>query len=227
MSTRLISALQGLPRAFSRGAAAVLPALLVVLHASPAHAQTLSLDVMIANFVKDVNGPILYITYAGAYIFGFYLLAKGLFKCIKYSDEGSRGQQKFGGIWGTLLVGALLIALPAMVGTVSESMLFHNYDGTQNGLQYTDPNGDTAVNTRVETTYWAIITFVQMIGLISFVRGLSILRSVTDGNTQVTSMAGITHIVAGAIAWNMSDFIQMVGNTVGCTNLLQLACTTT
>jgi hypothetical protein len=111
-----------------------------------------------------------------------------------------------------------------MVGTVSDSLMFQHYaHGAQAGLSYSDD----AIGKEMTNAYWVIITFVQMIGLISFVRGLNILRSVTDGNTQVTSMAAITHILAGAIAWNMGDFVQFVGNTVGCSTIMTLSCTGT
>jgi len=206
--------------------------LLLLFAALPAHADTtsqpLGLDDMMANFIKNINKPIVDAVYAGCYTFGTYLFMKGFFKCIKYSDEGSKGQQKFSGIWGTFAVAGMLLALPSSVGDVSSSLTFEHYaSGTQAALGYAGNSAvDPAVGAKMVRTYWMIITFVQMIGLISFVRGLSILRSVTDGNTQVTSMAGITHIVAGAIAWNLGDFVQMFGNTVGCANLLTtMSCT--
>jgi len=204
---------------------------MILLAAMPAHAQAtqpLGLDDMMANFIQNINGPVLSITYAGCYIFGVYLMVKGLFKCIKYSEEGSKGQQKFSGIWGTLLVASMLIALPTMVGTMSDSLTFQHYSSTQVALSYAgdgSPDG-AAIAAKVKKTYWVMVTFIQMVGLISFVRGLSILRSVTDGNTQVTSMAGLTHVIGGAIAWNIGDFVQMVGTTVGCANIMAGSCGT-
>jgi len=205
---------------------------MILLAAMPAHAQAtspLGLDDMMANFVVNINGPILHIVYLGCYTFGVYLLMKGLFKCIKYSDEGSKGQQKFSGIWGTLAVAGMLIALPTMMGTISDSLTFQNYNGQQVALSYAPDasNPDSAaIAAKVKKTYWVMVTFIQMVGLISFVRGLSILRSVTDGNTQVTSMAGLTHVIGGAIAWNIGDFVQMVGSTIGCANIMAGSCGT-
>lgn len=174
--------------------------------------EPLSLDLMLAKFIVNINEPILRIVYTGCYIFGTYLLMKGLLKCVKYSDEGSRGQQKFSGIWGTLLFGAAIIAVPNVMSTVGNTMLMDS-SNIEPALSYTFGNSD--VEQKVQRTYWVILTFVQMLGLISFTRGLSILRSVTDGNTQVTSMAGITHVLAGAIAWNLGEFTQMLSNTIG------------
>lgn len=197
----------------------------LLLMANPAHAQAtndLSLDLMLARFIKDIAKPMLTITYVGAYIFGAYLLVKGLLKCVKYSDEGSKGQQKFSGLWGNLLIGALLMALPSSMNSIAGTL--YSDAGASFGetameyanqiLRY-DTVTDPDIQAKLNRTYWTIITFVQILGLISFVRGLSILRSVTDGNTQVTSMAGLTHVVAGAIAWNLGEFVQVIFNTVG------------
>lgn len=175
----------------------------------------LSLDLMLAKFILDINEPMLRTIYVGCYIFGTYLLMKGMLKCVKYSDEGSRGQQKFSGIWGSLLIGAMMIAVPTVMSTMGHTLMGNRFD-TYLALSYDNINiADVEVQAKMDRVYWTIITFVQMLGLISFTRGLSILRSVTDGNTQVTSMAGLTHVVAGAIAWNMSEFVNIIGNTVG------------
>jgi hypothetical protein len=151
---------------------------------------------------------------SGAFIFGVYLLVKALFKCIKYSDEGSKGQQKFSGIWGTLMVGSMLIALPGMMTTVGMS-LFGNDDGfaSFNPLNYANPT-TADVNSHISAVIVTIQVLLQVVGLISFTRGLSILRSVTDGNTQVTSMAGLTHVIAGALAWNFHGFVDTISDTV-------------
>ncbi len=197
--------------------------IMMIFMAAPAYAQTnnLALDEMLAKFVKNIHYPMLGTIYTGSYVFGAYLLMKGLLKCIKYSDEGSKGQQKFSGLWGTLLVGALLIATPSTMNSVAGTLygdeaLSNWGSSATNVMGYAqDSSIDEVMKQKLNRTYWVVMAFVQILGLISFVRGLSILRSVTDGNTQVTSMAGITHLTAGAIAWNLSEFVQVVFNTVG------------
>ncbi|HCM83572.1 MAG TPA: hypothetical protein DIS76_03290 [Rhodospirillaceae bacterium] len=210
-----------LGRAITKSARVALPVFaLAVLSASPAFAQTdpLSLDLMLAKFIEAINGPMMQLTYTGGYIFGAYLIMKGLLKCVKYSDEGSKGQQKFSGIWGSFMFGAMLIALPSVMATMGNTLGFDST--TEPMLSYDNQHMsmiDVEVQEKLDRTYKVIIMFVQMLGMISFTRGLSILRSVSDGNTQVTSMAGITHIVAGAIGWNLGDFVAILGNTVGFT----------
>ncbi len=231
MAIRFSSTLTRLTARFARIAFGVLLPLGVILlmAAVPAFAQTpdpttsgtsgLALDTMLANMVVNIAGPMCQLVYVGSYIFGIYLLIKALFKCIKYSDEGSKGQQKFSGIWGTFFIGALLIALPNAMNTIGNTLygsggLGDAASAASSILNYQTIT-DTDVQKKITRTYWAIMVFVQIVGLISFTRGLSILRSVTDGNTQVTSMAGLTHVFAGAIAWNLGQFVEVIYKTVG------------
>jgi len=63
----------------------------------------------------------------------------------------------------------------------------------------------------------SVLKFVILIGLISFVRGLFIIRSVAEGNQQASMMAGVTHIVAGSVAVNLGPLINAVQTTLGIT----------
>ena len=203
-------------RLMRRGANLLLPvAALMFITAAPAYAQTTppALDDMMVLIIQSVAGPIMQITKTGAFIFGIYMVGQGLLKAIKYADDGSKSQ-KLGGVYGSILIGAMLCSLPGIVNQVGASLFANGaFTGQFTPLSYAMP--DPAMLAHLNRVYTAILLFVQMIGLISFVRGLSILRQVTDGNTQVTSMAGITHILAGAIAWNLSGFIDVLSATLG------------
>ena len=67
----------------------------------------------------------------------------------------------------------------------------------------------------VHTTIAAIIKFMIVVGLVSFVRGLFIIRDVSEGSQQASLMAGITHIVGGALAVNLGPLINAVQATLG------------
>jgi hypothetical protein len=55
------------------------------------------------------------------------------------------------------------------------------------------------------------------VGLISFLRGIYIIREVADGNQQASMMAGLTHIIGGALAVNLGPLINAVEQTLGIT----------
>ena len=65
------------------------------------------------------------------------------------------------------------------------------------------------------TVISAVIKFMIIIGLVSFVRGIFIVRDVAEGNQQASLMAGVTHMVGGALAVNMGPLINAVQQTLG------------
>ena len=70
-----------------------------------------------------------------------------------------------------------------------------------------------------EAVIAAITAFVAVVGWISFIRGFFILRAVTEGNSQASSMAAFTHIIGGAIAVNLGPMLEAVQVTLGITQI--------
>jgi len=62
------------------------------------------------------------------------------------------------------------------------------------------------------------LEFMIMVGLISFVRGIFIIREASEGGQQASIMAGVTHMVGGALAVNLGSLINAVEATLGITN---------
>ena len=74
--------------------------------------------------------------------------------------------------------------------------------------------GQIAVTTNTLT---AILQFVAIVGIISFVRGIFVIRGAAEGNQQSSVMAGVTHIIAGGVAVNLKPFLIMLQSTLGVT----------
>jgi hypothetical protein len=55
----------------------------------------------------------------------------------------------------------------------------------------------------------------QLVGLISFVRGWNILRNAIEGVGQATVPQGLTHIIGGVLAMNISGFMVALDATLG------------
>ncbi len=187
----------------------------------------MGLDEMMTKLVGNMQGPLIDLVTILCYVIGTIYIFRGLLKMVKLVDQGSRGQS-MSGLLGTLLVGAFLTNLPATLSIVSESMFQNAGDAqlcntsstfsacTGGVLAYADSTAgiDAAAKKKALATFNAIMVVIQLVGLIGFVKGLTILRAASDGNTQVTSMAGITHIIGGAIAWNIVTFITFIGATL-------------
>lgn len=63
----------------------------------------------------------------------------------------------------------------------------------------------------------AVLKFMIVIGMISFVRGLFIMRDVSEGGQGASTMSGMTHIIGGALAVNLGPLLNAVQTTLGVT----------
>jgi hypothetical protein len=139
----------------------------------------------------------------------------GVSRLIKSAQDGARGPGGMGTIM-TFVVGGTLISYNELMRAFSTTLFSNPLTLTYAELQYT--KGMAAAETAsAHAVITAILKFVILIGLISFVRGLFIIRGVAEGNQQASVMAGVTHIVAGAAAVNLGPLINAVQNTLGIT----------
>jgi hypothetical protein len=75
----------------------------------------------------------------------------------------------------------------------------------------------TAEVAQFYTVVSAVLKFMIMVGLISFVRGIFIIREVAEGNNQASMMSGVTHMVGGALAVNLGPLLNVVQATLNIT----------
>ena len=66
---------------------------------------------------------------------------------------------------------------------------------------------------RAQNAMWGVFAFLRIVGYISFIRGLFILRGATEGASNASIMAAVTHIGAGAMLANGLAFADRVQRT--------------
>lgn len=173
------------------------------------------LDAMLVRFVGDVYGPMLWILTAFGYIAGIVLIMIGISRLLKSAQEGPRGPGGLGTIM-TFLTGGALISMAPTIGRASVSLFATDETKTKPELLYTTGMSPTEVG-HVHAVISAVIQFMIILGVVSFVRGIFIIRGVSEGNSQASMMAGVTHIVGGALAVNLGPVINAVTTTLGLT----------
>jgi len=173
----------------------------------------LGLDGMLVCLMNDIMGPLHVVLNFFAFVAGMILLMIGISRLIKGAQDGARGPGGIGTIM-TFVAGGALISYNELVRAFSTTLMGSPVSRTFAKLQYT--TGMTAAEVdSAHATITAILQFVIVVGLISFVRGIFIIRGVAEGNQQASIMAGITHVVGGALAVNLGPLLNAVQTTLG------------
>lgn len=170
------------------------------------------LDAKLVALMKDVWEPLQWLFVGFSYLAGIILIMIGISRLLKSEQEGARGPMGIGTIM-TFLVAGVLLSLNKTLGAAVNSVFD---SGAKNKAVLSYKAGmDGAAVTHAEAVIGAIMAFVAIIGWISFIRGFFIMRGVAEGNSQASMMAGVTHIIGGAVAVNLGAFIEAVQQTLG------------
>jgi hypothetical protein len=177
------------------------------------------LDCMMIRMVSDVWGPVQMAVSIFCYIAGLILIAAAIRRMMDGMDKGPKGPLGQGTL-GMLAVGGMLLAIDTIISTVTSSMFPDALGalGVGNlklfgGLSYApglSASGVASINSIITTVF----AFSFLVGIISIVRGLFILKEVANGG-QASLMAAFSHIIGGGAAVNLGPFIGAIQNTLG------------
>lgn len=161
----------------------------------------------IANLGKTIPNLMQLVT-AIAYVMGMFFVINGIFHLKKYGEQRSQASSEahLKGPLIYLLVGAALLYLPSTVrvglSTFWTNPFPYGYENDQTGAW--------------ASLLKASFMIVQLIGTISFIRGLVMLTHLGGhgASQQGTLGKAIAHIVAGILCINLYDFLKTVFNTL-------------
>ncbi|HRQ60531.1 MAG TPA: hypothetical protein PLO23_03305 [Alphaproteobacteria bacterium] len=171
------------------------------------------LDVAMYCFMQDVLGPMHSILNFFTFVVGIGFIMIGIGRLMKNAQDGAKGPGGIGTLM-TFLTGGILISFNTVLSAFTESIFGAPTVMTFAELRYTNGLSTDEVK-HAHTVISAIVKFMIVVGLISFVRGWFILRDVAEGNGQASKMAAITHIIGGALAVNLGPLLNAVQETLG------------
>ncbi len=174
------------------------------------------LDAMLVALMSDVWQPMQYALTGFSWLAGLVLILIGISRLLKSEQEGARGPLGIGTIM-TFLVAGVLLSLNTTLGAAVTSMFNGNASNFAE-LAYTQGMDPDAIK-HSNAVIGAIMAFVAILGWVSFIRGFFIMRGVAEGNSQASMMAGVTHILGGAVAVNLGGIISAVQETLGINTL--------
>lgn len=168
-----------------------------------------ALDQMLIRFTTQFPG-IYRLVSAVAYLTGMILIFRAVYQLKVYGDMRTMMSAQTN-LKSTLV---LFIAGTALMYTPTALKIFmYSTFGTTN---ITDPmayasgsSGDTAVR--------AVLMVVQLIGIISFIRGWILLTQSQSGGGHSTFGKAVTHIIAGIFAVNIVGVRNLLQGTFGIT----------
>lgn len=185
---------------------------LSVLLIVPLNAYALSfpnIDTMLDNINTQI--PYLWaLLTAFAYIAGFWLIFHGILQLKQYGDPHSMmsSQKSFVGPITSLIVGAMLVYSPTVLLTGVATIF-----GTDSTMAYpTDAPVDSSFTLMGQT----LVTIVQFVGAVAFIRGLVHFHRLGSGQAQQgTFSKGLTHVIGGTLALNIVGTADVIGSTLG------------
>lgn len=178
-------------------------------------AGELGLDGLMVKLIENIWEPMHGMIYGFCYLAGILFIMIGISRLLKSEQDGPRGPAGIGTIM-TFLVGGALMSVDQMIGA-SLGSLFGDTVSTSNGVLNYTAGMDATETAHANAVIAAIVAFVAIIGWVSFVRGLFMVKGISEGNSQASMMAAITHILGGALAINLGGAIMAVQNTLGIT----------
>ena len=174
---------------------------------------------MLTNLMNDILGPVALIIEWFGIVAGFTLVFIGITRLMKSTQEGAKGPTGMGTIL-TFLVGGALLAFSPILTAASGSVFANPLTLTNGGaggggyLVYT-AGMETAEIARANAVIGAAIKFILVLGMISVMRGIFMLREIGEGSQQASMMGTLTHIIGGAIAVNLGPMLTAVQSTLG------------
>lgn len=175
----------------------------------------LALDETVVCFMQDIMAPAHVLFGHFAFIAGFVFIMIGITRIMKSAQEGARGPGGLGTIM-TFVTAGVLISYDVIIDFFSTTISATGANTTNAALTYT--TGMTAAEVaHANNIVAAILQFMIIVGLISFIRGWFIIRDVAEGNQQASMMAGATHIIGGALAINLGPLLSAVQSTLNIT----------
>ena len=197
----------------------VLPVLSSTVFAGPGP-NSPALDQYFINFILRVRGPLIKLIGIFGFFIGVIMEASALLRITKPGFTHGKGTP--GGTVAMLVIGAMLISLPATINIfektvfgVTQTNYAMDQSWEQADLSYMSAttSGSAARNARVLSAINAAFQYIRILGLIAFIRGLYLLKSAVDGG-QSSIMSASLHMIGGVLAMNIAPLLRIFFATV-------------
>lgn len=173
------------------------------------------LDMFMVNLVTDILGPVMAAVSVITYAAGIFLIFNGLQRMTKGAQEGPKGPAGLGTMLNFAVGSALMSFSPFL------QMTLNSIFGTNRVTTYPDMSNisniigaDSAQMAQTTAVITALLAFLSIVGVISFARGLFMLKDTADGAQNASLMGSMSHLIAGVCCVNFGAFANMLQTTL-------------
>ena len=178
-------------------------------------AQTSSTGLDMAQVFSNIGmqiDPIMNFLVVLCYVIGVGLSVSAVMKLKKYGTRTAfmSVEMSLVGPFMQFFIGVALFYMPYFISSIN--LTIFTSSGVENQLGYTSSSVD--YNAYVEP----VLGIIQIIGVISFIRGWLMLSKATNPGQQPGAISkGVTHVIGGILAVNIRTFITVIYQTLGLT----------
>lgn len=177
------------------------------------------LDCMMIKLVGDLWSPVQIAVSIFCYLAGIIVVAFALRRMLDNMDKGARSPVGIGTL-AMFAVGGALLSIDVIIRSISMSIFGDLFSGFKpvklqlyGSLTYAPGVGAAGIKS-INSVITTVFMFSFLVGIISIVRGLFILKEVSNGG-NASLMAGFTHLIGGGLAVNLGPVINAIQNTLG------------
>jgi len=172
------------------------------------------LDAMICNLVSNIKAPMISLVSMIAGVSGIFMIVRGLVKASKHGIDSRTHSMH--SILTHILFGGLLFSISSNLGMMMSSVFGTSTISPSSVINWSFADALAGgASQQFQSAVTAGLTFIQIIGVIAFVRGWMVMKKVVEGGGNATMAQGITHIVGGVAAINIFAFLKIMDTTFG------------
>ena len=174
-----------------------------------AQSDGLDMQQIFSNIGMQID-PIMNFLLVLCYVIGLGLSVSAIMKLKKYGTRTAfmSVEMSLVGPFLQFFIGVALFYSPYFISTLN--MTLFSSSGVESELSYTSSSID------YDAYIEPVLGIIQIIGMISFIRGWVMLSKSTNPGQQPGAISkGVTHIVGGILAVNIRTFITVIYQTLG------------
>lgn len=168
------------------------------------------------NLFLNISAPLQSLMSAMCLVIGAFLVTKGLMRAAKYGTDPRAASIQV--ILANLLVGAVLLSAGQLMDIVMQTVFGVTTSGitTFPGINWSTISKAPSIGIdKANEVIKAVLVFVQVLGIIGFVRGWLIIKSAAEGTGQATIAQGVSFIIGGVMAVNIGGMAVILNKTFG------------